>query len=53
MGVNSKEWFKGDWSVMKNFEMLKNKIDYVQTKSFTKRYGLLKKNNNFYQNKFW
>jgi hypothetical protein len=40
MGIYSKEWFYGDWEVIKNIDTLKNEINYIQKKHFTKRYKL-------------
>jgi hypothetical protein len=38
MGVNSKEWFKGDWSVMNNIVTLKNAIEYKQQRVCSQKY---------------
>ena len=40
MGINSKEWFKGDWAVMNRIDTLKNAIDYKQQRICTQRYVL-------------
>ena len=40
MGINSKEWFKGDWTVMNRIDTLKNAIDYKQQRICTQRYVL-------------
>lgn len=38
MGINSKEWFKGDWRAMNQIDTLKNAIDYKPQRICTKRY---------------
>lgn len=38
MGINSKEWFKGDWSVMNKIESFKNTIDYKPQRVCSQKY---------------
>jgi hypothetical protein len=39
MGINSKEWFKGDWSVMNKIDTFKNTIEYKPQRVCQKKYA--------------
>ena len=40
MGINSREWFKGDWSVINKIDVLKKSFDYKPQRVCVKRYSL-------------
>jgi hypothetical protein len=39
MGINSNEWFKGDWKVMNKIDTLKNIIDYTPQRVCQQKYA--------------